>query len=88
LLALNGKGHKGADISADWVGGLGYKGVEYGVGPSEVDLRLKNEVNNRVMPIWSRSFWFGLLWVLLVVSFCRRRRSSSGRSKGRQMERA
>lgn len=55
LTALNGKGLKGGDIAADWVGGLGYKGVEYWVGPSEVNLRVKNEVNNRVMPIWSMS---------------------------------
>lgn len=72
LRALNGKGVKGTEISADWNGGLGYKGVEYWVGPSEVDLRLRNEVNNRVMPIWSefRQFqrWaLRMVWGIVII---------------------
>lgn len=50
---MNGKGFKSADLGAEWEGGLGYKGVEYWVGPSEVDVRVRNEVNNRVSAIWS-----------------------------------
>lgn len=53
LAALNGKGSKVSDFGQEWVGGLGYKGVEYWSGPSEVELEMKNEVNTRVMPIWS-----------------------------------
>lgn len=55
LKSLQGKGMKAEEISKDWVGGLGYHGVEYWTGPSDVDLRLMNEVNTRVMPIWSLS---------------------------------
>jgi N-acetylated-alpha-linked acidic dipeptidase len=53
LKSLKGKGVKAGDVSKDWVGGLGYYDVEYWTGPSEVDVRLMNEVNTRVMPIWS-----------------------------------
>lgn len=52
-MALNGKGSKVSDYGQEWVGGLEYKGVEYWTGPSEVELEMKNEVNTRVMPIWS-----------------------------------
>ena len=45
LKALKGKGQKAKDVSADWVGGLGYHGVEYWTGPSEVDLHFVNEVD-------------------------------------------
>ncbi|WWD17285.1 hypothetical protein CI109_101725 [Kwoniella shandongensis] len=53
LKALKGKGIHASDLGDDWVGGLGYHGVDYFVGPSDVDLHLVNEVNTRVMPIWN-----------------------------------
>ena len=53
LKALEGKGMKAEDVKADWVGGLGFYGVEYWTGPSDVDLHFVNEVNTRVMPIWN-----------------------------------
>lgn len=53
LKALNGKGSKVSDFGQEWVGGLGYKGVEYWTGPSDDELEMKNEVNTRIMPIWS-----------------------------------
>lgn len=40
-------------MSQDWVGGLGYHGVDYWTGPSEVDIHVVNEVNTRVTPIWN-----------------------------------
>jgi len=55
LNALKGHGTPAAEISEDWVGGLGFYGVEYFTGPSEVELHFVNEVNTRVMPIWSGS---------------------------------
>lgn len=54
LKALEGKGIHASDLGPDWVGGLGHHGVDYYVGPSDVDLHLVNEVNTRVMPIWSK----------------------------------
>jgi N-acetylated-alpha-linked acidic dipeptidase len=54
LNALKGHGTPAGEISEDWVGGLGFYGVEYFTGPSEVELHFVNEVNTRVMPIWSR----------------------------------
>ena len=45
LKALKGKGIKASDISADWVGGLEFHGVDYWSGPSDVDLHFVNEVN-------------------------------------------
>ncbi|ODN82116.1 hypothetical protein L202_02423 [Cryptococcus amylolentus CBS 6039] len=53
LKALQGKGIHAKDLGPDWVGGLGFYGVDYFVGPSDVDLHLVNEVNTRVMPIWN-----------------------------------
>ena len=53
LKHLEGKGPKAADLGAEWVGGLGFFGLDYFVGPSEADLHLVNEVNTRVMPIWN-----------------------------------
>ncbi|OXM82196.1 membrane protein [Cryptococcus neoformans Bt63] len=53
LKALEGKGIHASDLGPDWVGGLGHHGVDYYVGPSDVDLHLVNEVNTRVMPIWN-----------------------------------
>jgi N-acetylated-alpha-linked acidic dipeptidase len=45
LKALEGKGFKAGDVTPDWVGGLGYYGVDYWTGPSEVDLHFVNDVN-------------------------------------------
>jgi N-acetylated-alpha-linked acidic dipeptidase len=45
LKALEGKGLQAGNVTADWVGGLGFYGVDYWTGPSEVDLHLINEVN-------------------------------------------
>ncbi|WVQ72430.1 hypothetical protein IAR50_001982 [Cryptococcus sp. DSM 104548] len=53
LKALQGKGIHAEALGPEWTGGLGYYGVDYFVGPSEVDLHLVNEVNTRVMPIWN-----------------------------------
>lgn len=54
LKALEGKGIHASDLGPDWVGGLSHHGVDYYVGPSDVDLHLVNEVNTRIMPIWSK----------------------------------
>jgi hypothetical protein len=59
LNALKGKGMPASDLGPEWLGGLGFYGVEYFIGPSEVDLRLMNDVNTRVMPIWSEPFHGG-----------------------------
>ncbi|KAK1922840.1 hypothetical protein DB88DRAFT_492893 [Papiliotrema laurentii] len=53
LKALQGQGRKAEEISDRWVGGLGYKGVDYWTGPSEVSLHLVNEVNTAVTPVWN-----------------------------------
>ncbi|WVQ80772.1 hypothetical protein IAT38_002877 [Cryptococcus sp. DSM 104549] len=53
LKALEGKGIHAEELGSDFVGGLGYYGVDYFVGPSDVDLHFVNEVNTRVMPIWN-----------------------------------
>ncbi|ORY34010.1 hypothetical protein BCR39DRAFT_518112 [Naematelia encephala] len=53
LNALKGSGIAAGELGKEWVGGLGYLGVEYFTGPSEADLHLVNEVNTRVMPIWN-----------------------------------
>jgi len=53
LQALEGKGIAASELGPGWVGGLGYHGVEYFTGPSDIDLHLINEVNTRVMPIWN-----------------------------------
>ncbi|KAK8864419.1 hypothetical protein IAR55_001667 [Kwoniella newhampshirensis] len=53
LKALEGKGIHAGDLGKDWVGGLGFHGVDYFVGPSEADLHLVNDVNTRVIPIWN-----------------------------------
>lgn len=51
---FEGKGIYVFDLGLDWVGGLGYYGVDYYIGFSDVDLYLVNEVNIRVMFIWSK----------------------------------
>ncbi|WRT66400.1 uncharacterized protein IL334_003356 [Kwoniella shivajii] len=53
LKALEGKGIHASDLGADFVGGLEYHGVDYYIGPSEVDLHLVNEMNDRILPIWN-----------------------------------
>ncbi|WVR07065.1 hypothetical protein IAU60_004104 [Kwoniella sp. DSM 27419] len=53
LKALEGQGIHASDLGDEWVGGLGYHGVDYFVGPSEVELHFVNEMNDRVMPIWN-----------------------------------
>lgn len=40
MKALNGKGPKASDFGADWKGILTLKGVDYNIGPSELDLNL------------------------------------------------
>ena len=45
LKQLEGKGSPAAELGKDWVGGLGYYGVEYFVGPSDVEIHFVNKVN-------------------------------------------
>lgn len=55
LRALNGHGPKAEDFNQYWQGGgLGYKGVEYNIGPSPADLvlNLVNEQEYVTTPIW------------------------------------
>lgn len=55
LEALNGYGPKASDFNQYWQGGgLGYKGVEYNIGPSpsEIVLNLVNEQEYITTPIW------------------------------------
>ena len=55
LKALNGHGPKASDFNEAWQhGGLGYKGVEYNIGPSpdDVVLNLVNEQDYMTTPIW------------------------------------
>lgn len=56
LKALNGHGPKASDFSENWQGGgLGYKGVEYNVGPSPEDvvINLYNEQEYVTTPLWN-----------------------------------
>lgn len=57
LKALNGHGPLAKDISEHWTTntGLGYKGVEYNIGPSPADtvLNLRNEQKYVTTPIWN-----------------------------------
>lgn len=56
LKALNGQGPKASDFNQYWQGGgLGYKGVEYYVGPSPEDvvLNLVNEQEYTTTPLWN-----------------------------------
>lgn len=55
LKALNGHGPKASDFNQYWQnGGLGYKGVEYNIGPSpsEIVLNLVNEQEYVTTPVW------------------------------------
>lgn len=56
LKALNGHGPKASDFNTWWQGGgLGYKGVEYNIGPSPASLvvNLANEQQYQTTPIWN-----------------------------------
>lgn len=56
LKALNGHGPKASDFNKYWQGGgLGYKGVEYNIGPSPDDLMLHlvNEQEYVTTPMWN-----------------------------------
>ena len=56
LKALNGHGPKAADFNKYWQGGgLGYKGVDYNIGPSpsEIVLNLVNEQEYVITPLWN-----------------------------------
>ncbi|CDZ97375.1 Transferrin receptor and related proteins containing the protease-associated (PA) domain [Phaffia rhodozyma] len=52
LKLLEKKGIKGADLGETWEGGLKHR-VEYWTGPSERTVRVVNEVDTKVMPIWN-----------------------------------
>ncbi|KAJ5608838.1 hypothetical protein N7528_009405 [Penicillium herquei] len=53
LKALNGHGPKAETFGGSWKGGLGYKDVQYNIGPSPANLviNLVNEQNYQVTPI-------------------------------------
>ncbi|KAJ2906419.1 hypothetical protein MKZ38_001779 [Zalerion maritima] len=57
LKALNGHGPKSSDFSKFWTAneGLGYKGVDYNIGPSPDNLRLNlfNEQEYVTTPLWN-----------------------------------
>lgn len=56
LKALNGHGPKASSFEESWQGGgLGYKGVEYSIGPSPADLKLNlvNEQEYVTTPLWN-----------------------------------
>ncbi|KAJ5735080.1 uncharacterized protein N7483_000205, partial [Penicillium malachiteum] len=55
LKALNGRGPRAETFGDSWKGGLGYKDVEYNIGPSPENLviNLVNEQNYQVTPIWN-----------------------------------
>lgn len=56
LKALNGHGQKASDFNEYWQGGgLGYKGVEYNIGPSPEDvvINLYNQQEYVTTPLWN-----------------------------------
>ncbi|OJJ47698.1 hypothetical protein ASPZODRAFT_131253 [Penicilliopsis zonata CBS 506.65] len=56
LKALNGHGPKASDFNKYWQGGgLGYKGVEYNIGPSPEDevINLYNQQEYTTTPLWN-----------------------------------
>ncbi|CAI7628052.1 unnamed protein product [Penicillium pancosmium] len=56
LKALNGHGPKASDFNKYWQGGgLGYKGVEYNIGPSPEDvvINLDNQQEYVTTPLWN-----------------------------------
>lgn len=55
MKALNGHGPKASDFNESWQGGgLGYKGVEYNIGPSPEDIviNLDNQQEYVTTPLW------------------------------------
>lgn len=56
LKALNGHGPKADEFGAEWQGGaLGYKGVNYNVGPTpdNVVINLYNDQEYKITPMWN-----------------------------------
>src|SRR5699024_6043363 len=56
LKALNGHGPKASDFNQWWQGGrLGYKGVEYNIGPTPEDvvINLYNQQEYVTTPLWN-----------------------------------
>ncbi|KAI5282460.1 hypothetical protein KEM54_002750, partial [Ascosphaera aggregata] len=56
LTALNGHGPKAAELGPRWEGGgLGYKGVDYNIGPSpdNVVINLYNDQEYKITPLWN-----------------------------------
>lgn len=56
LKALNGHGPKAKDFNKYWQGGgLGYKGIDYNIGPSpdHLALNLYNEQDYQITPLWN-----------------------------------
>ncbi|KAJ5610704.1 Peptidase M28 [Penicillium lagena] len=56
FITLNGHGPKAEDFNKDWQGGgLGYKGVEYNIGPSPEDvvINLDNQQEYVTTPVWN-----------------------------------
>ncbi|KAF2755506.1 protease [Pseudovirgaria hyperparasitica] len=56
LKALNGYGPKASKFNKFWQGGgLGYKGVDYNIGPTPDDLviNLSNEQDYQITPLWN-----------------------------------
>ena len=54
LKALNGVGPSASSFGERWEGGgLGYKGVDYHVGPSKLSLNLVNEQEYVTTPLWN-----------------------------------
>jgi N-acetylated-alpha-linked acidic dipeptidase len=52
LELLQSTGIKASELGESWEGGLKHK-VEYWTGPSEQKVRLINEVDTRVIPVWN-----------------------------------
>ncbi|KAI5304227.1 hypothetical protein KEM56_006719 [Ascosphaera pollenicola] len=56
LKVLNGHGPKAEELGSQWEGGaLGYKGVEYNVGPTpdDVVINLYNDQEYKITPMWN-----------------------------------
>ncbi|KAL9115656.1 MAG: hypothetical protein Q9227_000024 [Pyrenula ochraceoflavens] len=54
LKALNGIGPSASSLGERWKGGgLGYKGVDYNIGPSKLSLNLVNEQEYVTTPLWN-----------------------------------
>lgn len=57
LNTLKGQGTPASELGPLWEGGLKYLGVEYWTGPGDRDVNFVNEVDTKVTPIWSMSFY-------------------------------